>query len=308
MKRPRWNILSPKGDNAISGQKNPWKKALTRTVWIAPGLGVSAAAVALILFSIVGSLRSQTITTTTLQNAIQLNQALMSLLPPPLIDPTTDPPGNFTNVIPSQFDPGKTNLVQATWLSGIGCVTSGFIATPNASFTGVGGTLPYSDAACPTGDPNDRRNQGLLLVKTGPTNNFAAATAELINVKGITLTELGYDIRKGGLNTFTPNGSHCGAGAPRFDIVTTDNAVHFLGCNSPQPVATNVDIDWLRLRWDAAGLLAAFPPIMSTDVVSRIVIVFDEGTDTGPDFFGAAILDNIDVNGTLVGRGPVNAN
>jgi hypothetical protein len=41
-------------------------------------------------------------------------------------------------------------------------------------------------------------------------------------------------------------------------------------------------------------------------VVKRIVIVFDEGTDTGPDFFGAAILDNIDVNGQLVGRGPTN--
>jgi hypothetical protein len=307
MKRPRFNILSPKADNTMSGQKNPSKKLLARTVWLAPTLGVSAAAVLLILFSIADPSHGQTVSTIT-TDLETLNQALMSLLPSPLIDPTTDPPGNFTNVIPSQFDPGKTNLVQATWLSGIGCVTSGFIATPNASFTGVGGTAPYMDVACPGGDSNDKRNQGLLLVKTGPTNNFAAATAELINVKGITLTELGYDIRKGGLNIFTPNGSHCGAGAPRFDVVTADGNVHFLGCNSPQPVVTNVDIDWLRLRWDAAGLLAAFPPIMSTDVVSRIVIVFDEGTDTGPDFFGAAILDNIDVNGTFVGRGPVNAN
>jgi len=30
----------------------------------------------------------------------------------------------------------------------------------------------------------------------------------------------------------------------------------------------------------------------------------DEGADTGPDNFGVAILDNIDVNGTLVGQGP----
>ncbi len=46
------------------------------------------------------------------------------------------------------------------------------------------------------------------------------------------------------------------------------------------------------------------------DVVTRIVIVFDEGQDPsgGPDQFGAAILDNIDVNGTLVGHGAVNAN
>jgi hypothetical protein len=38
--------------------------------------------------------------------------------------------------------------------------------------------------------------------------------------------------------------------------------------------------------------------------VSSIQIVFDEGQDTGgPDNFGLAVLDNVDVNGTLVGRG-----
>ena len=38
--------------------------------------------------------------------------------------------------------------------------------------------------------------------------------------------------------------------------------------------------------------------------MKRITIVFDEGQDEsgGPDFFGAAVLDNIDVNGVLVGR------
>ena len=49
-------------------------------------------------------------------------------------------------------------------------------------------------------------------MKTGETQNFAAATAELINLKGITLTELGYDIRKLGA-TASLKGSHCGAGA-----------------------------------------------------------------------------------------------
>jgi hypothetical protein len=32
--------------------------------------------------------------------------------------------------------------------------------------------------------------------------------------------------------------------------------------------------------------------------------VFDEGYDIGPDNFGLAVLDNIDVNGVLVGQGP----
>src|SRR6266550_5387310 len=115
----------------------------------------------------------------------QLNINLLNLLPPPT---TTDPPGNFHHVQPADFDPGKTYLVQATWLSGIGCPTNAF----TLDFT-TGMTAPFTDAACPTGD-SDRRNEGLLLVKTGPTNNFAAAVAELTNVKGITLSELGYDI------------------------------------------------------------------------------------------------------------------
>src|SRR5439155_2268385 len=151
-------------------------------------------------------------------------------------------------------------------------------------------------------------NEGLLLVKTGPTANFAAATAELTNVKGISpLTELGYDIRKSGGSGASTLGSHCGAGAPRFDVVTSDGMVHFVGCNSPPAMVAAFSTGWVRLRWDPA---TAFPPILSTDVVQRIVIVFDEGTDAsgGPDEFGAAILDNIDVNAVLVGQGSVTAN
>jgi len=111
---------------------------------------------------------------------LQLSQALMSLLPEPVIDPTTDPSGNFTNMIPRDFDPGKTNLVQASWLSGIGCATGATIALPNADFTRVGGFTTYTDPACLTGDLNDGRNQGLLIAKTGPTVDFAATTADPI--------------------------------------------------------------------------------------------------------------------------------
>ena len=126
-------------------------------------------------------------------------------------------------------------------------------------------------------------------------------------MKGITLTELGYDIRKSGGTGGSPLGSHCGAGAPRFNVVTADGVTHFLGCNSPPGTPTAFSTGWVRLRWNAAALLGAFPPITSTDVVKRILIVFDEGTDAGPDNFGAAILDNIDVNNSLVGHGATEA-
>ncbi|HWC73661.1 MAG TPA: hypothetical protein VG454_06960 [Gemmatimonadales bacterium] len=214
-----------------------------------------------------------------------------------------DPPGKPVNVVPFEFDPFHTHLVQSSWLEGTGCPTE---ATVNDGTTA--GT--YTDPACPTGDPSDDHNEGLLLAKTGPTGNFAAAGADLKNVAGITLTELGYDLRKPGLLPDDPRGSHCGAGAPRFDVTTTDGS-WFIGCNSPPAVSTGGGATnaFLRLRWGPVPCVLGYKDnVLScvTGVVKSIAIVFDEGSDTGPDQFGLAVLDNIDVNGTLVGQGPRN--
>jgi len=221
-------------------------------------------------------------------------------------NPVSDPKESFHSVKPFEFDPAHTSLVPAAWLHGIGCPTDESIAIyPATSPTGT-----FTDTACPTVDPNDQRNAGLLLAKTGPTANNAAALAELKKVRGLTLTELGYDIRKMGATGASPLGSHCGAGSPRFNVVTQDGTVHFVGCNSPPGrVESASATGWIRLRWGIAELALAFPPISPTDVVRRILIVFDEGQDPSgaPDQFGAAILDNIDVNGMLVGRGATDA-
>ena len=214
--------------------------------------------------------------------------------------------GNFNNVKPQEFDPAHTFLVQAAWLHGIGC--------PTNAATSTDGNKPPNGPTyteCTTGDTKDKQNEGLILAKTGPTPNFASATAELKDVKGTTLTELGYDIRKPGLNVNDPRGSHCGAGAPRFDIVAQDGTLYFLGCNSPAPTTDTpgTNQQWQRLRWGGPSTpLFAFGPSGLTNIsglqVKSISIVFDEGQDTGPDNFGMAVLDNIDVNSTLVGRGP----
>lgn len=211
--------------------------------------------------------------------------------------------GTFRQVSPNEFDPGKTFLVQAAWLSGIGCPTNA------KNFNGTTST-PYTDAACLTGDPGDTHNEGLLLAKTGPMANVAAAQADLKDVRGIKLTELGYDIRKP-RTAGDPSGSHCGAGAPRFNIDFTDGTSFFLGCNSPAANTTTVGNGWLRLRWGGSAPLMAFTPGgVLTNVtgkeVKAIQIVFDEGQDCCPepaDHFGLAVLDNIDVNTVLVGSG-----
>jgi hypothetical protein len=200
------------------------------------------------------------------------------------------------------FDPMKTFLVQAAWLDGLGCPTGAKISLNGTT------TTSYTDAACPTGDATDTRNQGLLLAKTGPTGNVASAFAQLTGVKGLAVTELGYDLRKPA-SAVDLRGSHCGNGSPRFNVTTTDGTLYFIGCNSPAATSAGVGVGWLRLRWGGTvPLLAYTQGGVLTNITGRTVtsvdIVFDDGQDTGaPDNFGLAVLDNIDVNGTLVGAG-----
>jgi len=208
-------------------------------------------------------------------------------------------------VVPFEFDPYRTNLVRSTWLTATGCPTSAAIVTLDMSGNPQPGT--FADTGCPSTDPKDHKFEGLLLSKLGPTANFAAAGAKLEGVKGMLLTELGYDIR---------TGSHCGAGAPRFNVVTTGAlgpVNHFVGCASPPPAHAGASTGWKRLRWTATQLAAAFPPLLPTDIVDSITIIFDEGTEEvggpdGPETSGLAILDNIDINGQLIGRGPGSGN
>ena len=200
-------------------------------------------------------------------------------------------------VRPGEFDPGKTYLVQADWARGIGCPTNARVAISNATGTAIDSFGTFTDPACPTGDKRDRKNEGLLLAKTGPTSNFASATAEIKGVKGKTLTELGWDIRKPNGAPGEARGSQCGGGAPRWNVTATDGTFHFIGCSTSAPVVT-AGVGFQRHRWTGALL----GPVAGKRI-KRLSIVFDESYDSGPTNFGLAVLDNIDVNGVLVGRG-----
>jgi len=90
-------------------------------------------------------------------------------------------------------------------------------------------------------------------------------------------------------------------------VVTNDNVTHFIGCNSPPPTSATGggSVGWTRLRWgDKAGNIMppAFPDFLPGNTIVSVAMVFDEGIDTGPDNSAAVILDNIDINGILVGR------
>jgi hypothetical protein len=143
-----------------------------------------------------------------------------------------------------------------------------------------------------------KSDHALVLKKEGTTATNASAGASLHGVKKLlALTELGFDYEVGG---------HCGDGAPRFNVTLTDGTVFFFGCASGDVMGTLTDRDgdmWNRVRFTNAD---AFPqdgvsvwPNFGVAEVQAIHIVFDEGTDVGVGF---TRLDNIDVNGKLMGK------
>lgn len=139
------------------------------------------------------------------------------------------------------------------------------------------------------------QNGVLMLAKDCPTATNAAAGADIISpLEGQSisnLTELNFDVQ---------NGGHCGAGAPRFNVVVS-GTTHFLGCAS----GTHTDLGngWTHVVFTAADFAAAGIP--TTGTLDDLSIIFDEGTDTPTGgtigTAGQVTLDNISVNGDVVG-------
>ena len=141
------------------------------------------------------------------------------------------------------------------------------------------------------------QNGEIVLAKDCTTATNAAAGIDIISeLEGQdigNLTELNFEYE---------NGGHCGAGAPRFNVLATDG-FHFLGgCANGTQTPNTPQAGWTRVRIDPSNPAQAFPPIAPGAKIISIDIVFDEGVDAPPDFSGIVVLDNIDVNGVLVGR------
>ena len=176
-----------------------------------------------------------------------------------------------------------SRIVTAAWLSGMGLPDNGALNT----------------ALTAARDPHF----GLLLNKNGITPDCSSSGARITGFnRGTTITELGFDYRTGG---------HCGAGAPRFNVVTTSGTRYFFGCiyglHAPAP---QDPLQWTRVRF-VAPTPGAEGFVFGSSEVQSISIVFDEGTDTAspddPNGVGLAVLDNIDINGNLITRGPGNS-
>ncbi len=86
--------------------------------------------------------------------------------------------------------------------------------------------------------PAEDANQVLFLEKDQLTSANAAAGATIEGIEtGTVLSELGFDY----------NG-YCGAGAPRFNVYTSDTIYYFFGCT--YGTHTALGDGWTRVRFD----------------------------------------------------------
>lgn len=173
-------------------------------------------------------------------------------------------------VQPVVNDPSNSDAVGAQWLDAAG--------VPVASqTTGTSGTRAIALSKSPNAPAN------------------ATAGVQVVSTESLTkLTELGFDVRQGG---------HCTATSPHFVVVTSDDVTHvFTGCANGT-IQTAPAAGWIRVRFDPANPVQASPPIAPGQQIKSIAVVLDEGPEASPNPGGGlVILDNIDVNGVIIGK------
>jgi hypothetical protein len=195
-----------------------------------------------------------------------------------------------------QTEAAGSRIVSAAWLGGMGLPDNG---GPNQVATAT----DVSDA------PNkDDAHYGLLLSKNGNSAICAAAGATIVGVRGTVLgvdAALGFDYR---------NGVHCGAGAPRFNLVTKNSTTnqqtfHFVGgcANGTKSPATQDPSEWTTVRIALANPAQTFPVVSPGSTILSLTILYDEGTENpgteDPRGVGLAVVDNIFVNGEYIRSG-----
>lgn len=181
--------------------------------------------------------------------------------------------------------PAGAAIITAEWMRGMGLPDRG---------------QPNNNPADTRDTPAKRdRRYGLVLSKNGATPDCSAAGARITGTpKTFVLNELGFDYR---------NGSHCGAGAPRFNAITPAGHIYFIGCSHGAKTPAPQDpTEWTRVRFNSGSVhpqLPTNPPFQfGVTPVARLVVVADEGTDIAlppenPGGIGLIVVDNLVLNG-----------
>lgn len=170
---------------------------------------------------------------------------------------------------PGVYDPDHTNTVSAKWVAKQGLPDAG------------------------------KSDHALVLVKATDTGTNAAAGAGITGVEGAPAgTTFGFDIRAD---------SYASGGSPRFNLLASDG-FHFVGGASNGTVTGSfVDAQgrtWYRVVFDLQNPAQAFPVVDPTATIQSLSLIVDE--DTRGSAAGASVVDNININGTYIGK-PGNA-
>ncbi|TMI14058.1 hypothetical protein E6H35_05140 [Candidatus Bathyarchaeota archaeon] len=168
---------------------------------------------------------------------------------------------------------------------------------------------PHSYAAWADGqglpDSHVTVNQALYFQKMTTTATNAAGVAIFKGFGGLPSSDLT------GLKFWVGTDGHCGAGAPRFDVLlqfaSGMKQFFFAGCQSGSgmaatgmtAIAPNGRVFQQRevVCWYPSGAITCVTSLPPGTIVS-VAIVFDEGTDQGVGF---VFLDNIEIDSASTG-------
>ena len=164
-------------------------------------------------------------------------------------------------------------------------------------FTAKAGVYDPDKTGCPVAkwqkkvglpDQKGKKRQGLVLQKNCPVSTNAAAGAEIVGAQGITLTQLGFDVK-----------GYCNSGSPRFNVYTKSDysEYYFIGCSYGLP-GIDMGSDFTRLRFtepDFVPVNPAMPPFKfgSTQVFYMEIVADEEGQ---------SVIDNIAINSWVIDK------
>jgi hypothetical protein len=167
--------------------------------------------------------------------------------------------------------------------------------------------------------------KGLVLEKATVSADLGIPYANIVGFEGMPLKELGFDVRSQKVNGFS--GEHCNS-SPTVEVTLTNGTTYAFFCASGTHTAIQ-NTAWDRVRFtdgDAIPIscsgkgcvmepwpgfrsgtaIVASPTSPNPSFATFMIIMFD-GYDSPPDFSGVAYMDNIDLNGTLIGDGGTHA-
>jgi hypothetical protein len=133
----------------------------------------------------------------------------------------------------------------------------------------------------------DPANQGLVLTKRRSGPATAIAGAIITGAAGSQLSRLSFDLR---------TDSECSAKAPQFLVTTADNVVHTAACANGTARALTAT-GWKRITFNPADSSQLTPAVKPGVAVKTIALVMDKIAGNG-----FAVLDNVNLNGTFVGK------